>query len=96
MVAVALKLIKPGTGVFQVQDESLRAVNSVTWNIWAIGRIYPPAGTYWVEASAGLQVEKRGTDTVELTLPTAVTIADGDHLFLQNRQEGFSVRVTPV
>lgn len=91
---MALKLITTGPAVFQVQDGSLTAVTPVSWIVWAIGRIYPPAGTYWVEASAGLQVEKRGTDTVGLSLPTAVTIADGEYLFLQNRQDGYSVRVT--
>lgn len=93
---MALKLIKPGPAVFRVQGGQLTALTPVTWTVWSIGRIYPPAGTYWVEASAGLQVEKRGTDEVGLALPTVVTIDDGEYLLLQNRQDGYSVRVTPA
>ena len=96
MVAVALKLVRPGTGVFQVQDGSLTAVTPVSWTVWAAGRIYPPEGTYWVEATTGTTLEHRGQETVPLTLPAAVTITKGDHLLIQQRQDGQAIRISPA
>ena len=93
---MALKLVKPGTGVFQVQGGSLTAVTPVSWTVWASGRIYPPEGTYWVEATAGTSLEHRGQETVSLTLPAVVTVAKGDHLLIQQRQDGQAIRVTPA
>lgn len=82
--------------MFQVQGGSLTAVTPVTWTVWPLGRIYPPEGTYWVEATTGATLEHRGQETVSLTLPTAVTITDGDYLLLKSMQNGNSIRVTPV
>lgn len=93
---MALKLVNPGTGVFQVQDGSLTAVTPVSWTVWASGRIYPPEGTYWVETTPGVNVEKRGSETVKVTSPQVVTIAKGDHLLLQFVQDGQAIRVTPA
>ena len=93
---MALKLIKPGPAVFQVQGGNLTAVTPVTWKRWEAGRIYPPAGTYWVETTPGVNVEKRGTETVKTTSPALVTFADGDYLLLQFMQDGQAVRITPV
>lgn len=93
---MALKLVKPGTGVFQVRDGNLVAVNGVTWTVWPAGRIYPPEGTYWVETTPGVNAEKRGTETVKIVSPALVTVTKGDHLLLQFMQDGQAVRVTPV
>lgn len=93
---MALKLVKPGTGVFQVQGGRLTAVTPVSWTVWALGRIYPPEGTYWVEATAGTALEHRGQENVSLTLPVVVTITDGDYLLLKTMQNGNSIRVTPA
>lgn len=93
---MALKLVKPGTGVFQVRDGNLVAVNGVTWTVWGVGRIYPPEGTYWVETTAGATVEKRGSETMRVTSPQVVTLTKGDHLLLQFMQDGQAIRVTPV
>ena len=93
---MALKLIKPGPAVFQVQGGQLTAVTPVSWTVWGVGRIYPPAGTYWVESTAGTNVEKRGTETVALTFPAVVTFAKGDYLLLQFIQDGQAIRVTPA
>lgn len=93
---MALKLVKPGTGVFQVQGEKLVAVTPVTWTVWAAGRIYPPEGTYWVETTPGVNVEKRVSETVKVTSPQVVTFTKGDYLLLQFMQEGQAIRVTPV
>lgn len=93
---MALKLVKPGTGVFQVRGGDLVAVNAVEWQVWSQGRIYPPAGTYWVERTEGVNLEKRGSETVKITAPALLTFAEGDYLLLQFRQDGQAVRVTPV
>ena len=93
---MALKLVKPGPAVFQVQDGQLTAVTPVTWTVWAAGRIYPPEGTYWVEATPGLNVEKRGSETVNITPPTLVAFRDGDYLLIQQREDGRAIRVTPA
>ena len=96
MVVVALTRIATGPAVFQVQDGSLTAVTPVTWTVWSAGRIYPPAGTYWVQATAGVNVEKRGSETVKITPPTLVRFTDGDHLLLQFMQDGQAIRLEPA
>lgn len=93
---MALKLIKPGPAVFQVQGGKLAAVTPVTWTVWSAGRIYPPKGTYWVETTPGVNIEKRGSETVKVTSPQLVSLTDGDHLLLQFMQDGQAVRVTPA
>ena len=93
---MALKLVKPALGVFQVRGGNLVAVNAVAWQVWSIGRIYPPAGTYWVECTEGVNLEKRGSETVKITAPALLTFAEGDHLLLQFMQDGQAIRVTPV
>lgn len=97
---MVLKLVKPGPGVFYVRGGELLPANACTWNTWKLGRIYPPAGTYWVEHSAGVQIEKRSTtdsamrETVQPQ--TVVQFKDGDYILLQSMQDGQAVRVTPV
>lgn len=93
---MALTLIKPGPATFQVRDGSLIAVTPVTWTVWAAGRIYPPEGTYWVETTPGVNVEKRGSETVKVTSPQVVSFTKGDYLLLQFMQDGQAIRVTPV
>lgn len=93
---MALKLVKPATGVFQVRDGNLVAVNGVTWTVWPVGRIYPPEGTFWVEFTEGVNLEKRGSETVRLTAPALVSFTEGDILLLQFRKDGQAIRVTPV
>ena len=93
---MALRLVRPGPAVFQVQDGKLAAVTPVTWTVWTVGRIYPPAGTYWVETTPGAHLEKRGSETVKVTSPQVVTFTSGDHLLLQFMQDGQAIRVTPV
>lgn len=93
---MALKLVKPGPAVFQVQGGSLTAVTPVTWTVWAAGRIYPPEGTYWVETTPGVNIEKRGSETVKVTSPQVVSFTKGDHMLLQFMQDGQAIRVTPT
>lgn len=93
---MALKLVRPGPAVFQVQDGKLTAVTPVPWVVWSIGRIYPPPGTYWVETTPGVNIEKRGSETVKLTSPALVTVGADDLLLLLFMQDGQAVRVTPV
>lgn len=93
---MALKLIKTGPAVFQVQDGSLTAVTPVTWTVWALGRIFPPEGTYWVEFTPGVNIEKRGSETVQITSPQVVTFTKDDYLLQQLKQEGQAIRITPA
>lgn len=83
-------------GVFQVQDGKLAPLGTVKWTYWGLGRIYPPAGTYWVETTQGVILEKRGNGTSQLILPTPVTFSEGEFLLLMNMQEGQAIRVTAV
>ena len=71
-------------------------MNGVAWTVWPIGRIYPPEGTYWIEATTGTNLEKRSTEMVPLTLPAVVTIAKGDHLLIQYMKDGQAVRISPI
>ena len=93
---MALKLVRPGPAVFQVQGGRLTAVTPVTWTVWGVGRIYPPAGTYWVETTPGVNAEKRSSETVQITSPQVVTFTKDDYLVLQFMQDGQAIRVTPV
>lgn len=93
---MALTRIKTGPAVFHVRGGKLTPVGATSWTTWAVGRIYPPEGTYWVETTPGVNVEKRGTETVKITSPALVTVTDGDYLLLQFMQDGQAVRVTPA
>ena len=96
MVAVALALVRPGPATFTVQGGQLTAITPVSWTVWSAGRIYPPAGTYWVETTPDVNLEKRGSETVKVTSPQVVTFTDGDHLLLQFMQDGQAIRITPA
>lgn len=93
---MALTRIKTGPAVFQVQGGSLTAVTPVSWAVWGVGRIYPPEGTYWVETTPGVNVEKRGSETVKVTSPQVVSFTKDDYLLQQSKQDGQAIRVTPV
>ena len=93
---MALKLVRPGPAVFQVRGGQLTAVTPVSWTVWPTGRIYPPEGTYWVETTPGVNLEKRGSETVNVTPPTLVSFKDGDYLLLQFRQDGQAIRLDPA
>lgn len=93
---MALKPITPGPAVFQVQDGSLSTVTPVTWTVWASGRIYPPPGTYWIEATDGANTEKRGSETMKITPPTLVRFTDRDYLLLQFMKDGQAIRLEPA
>lgn len=83
-------------GVFRVRDGVLSPLGGVTWKYWAAGRIYPPAGTYWVDVTAGVTVEKRGNVTESLSFPAVVSFQEGEYLLLLYKQDGQAVRVTPI
>lgn len=97
---MALKLVNPGDGVFHVRGGELLPANACTWNTWKTGRIYPPAGTYWVQTTDGTQISKRNTSTgaqeTKVQSQTVITVTDGDYLLLQWMKDGQAVRVTPV
>ena len=96
MVVVALTRIATGPATFTVQGSQLAPATTTGWTHWAAGRIYPPEGTYWVQATAGVNVEKRGSETVKITPPTLVRFTDGDHLLLQFMQDGQAIRLEPA
>lgn len=93
---MALTRIATGPATFTVQGGQLTAVTPVAWTVWGAGRIYPPEGTYWVEATPGLNVEKRGSETVNITPPTLVAFKDGDYLLIQQREDGRAIRLEPA
>lgn len=83
-------------GVFQVRDGKLAPLGTVKWTYWTLGRIYPPVGTYWVESTVGVSVEKRGKANVPLTLPGPVTFDEGDYLLLFSMKDGQAIRLSAV
>lgn len=67
------------------------------WNIWTAGRIYPPAGKYWVEMSDGATVEHRPTQVgVPMKQASLVTIADGSLLLAMYTKPGHTIKITPI
>lgn len=67
------------------------------WNSWKLGRIYPPAGKYWVEMSDGCTIEHRPTQQgTTLKQAAMVTITDGDHLLAMYVAPGHTIKITPI
>lgn len=67
------------------------------WNIWTAGRIYPPAGKYWVEMSDGATVEVRPSGIGKPYKQAAmVTIAEGDLLLTMYAKPGHTIKITPI
>nr|WLJ25551.1 MAG: mannose-binding protein A [Actinobacteria phage HS02] len=67
------------------------------WNIWTAGRIYPPAGKYWVEMSDGASVENRPTQQgTALKQAAMVTVTDGGYLLAMYTKPGHTIKITPI
>lgn len=67
------------------------------WSFWGLGRVYPPAGEYWVEMSDGATVEVRPSGmNVPLKQATMATIAEGDFLLAMNPAPGQTIKITPI
>lgn len=67
------------------------------WRTWAAGRIYPPAGKYWVEISDGVTAENRPTQAgVSLKQASMATITDGDYLLALYSKPGHTIKITPI
>ena len=93
---MALTRVATGPATFTVQGGQLAPAATTGWTHWAAGRIYPPPGTYWVQTTDGVNVEKRGSETVKITPPTLVSFKDGDYLLLQFMQDGQAIRLEPA
>ena len=92
----ALEEALVNNGAFHVREGKLTPLSEVKWTYWGLGRIYPPVGTYWVEATVGVSVEKRGKANVRLTLPGPVTFDEGDFLLLLSMKDGQAIRLSAV
>lgn len=67
------------------------------WNIWTAGRIYPPAGKYWVEMSDGCTVENRPTQQgTALKQAAMVTITGDGYLLTMYTKPGHTIKITPI
>lgn len=67
------------------------------WSIWQMGRIYPPAGKYWVEMSDGCTIEHRPTQQgTTLKQAAMVTITDGSYLLVTFPKPGHTIKITPI
>lgn len=67
------------------------------WSFWGLGRVYPPAGEYWIELSDGATVECRPTQHgIPLAQASLVTIAEGDFLLALGGQPGHTIKITPI
>lgn len=97
---MALRLIKSGPVYFTTDDGSTWYVEGDTptgWNIWAIGRIYPPAGKYWVEMSDGAIIEHRPAQQgTALKQASMVTVSNGGFLLAMYAKPGHTIKITPI
>lgn len=67
------------------------------WQTWALGRIYPPAGKYWVEMSDGATVENRPTQQgTALKQAAMVTITGDGYLLTMYTKPGHTIKITPI
>ena len=97
---MALRIVNPGPVYYTTEDCSIWSFIGPTpqgWNFWAIGRVYPPAGKYWVEMSDGATVEVRQSGTgVPLKQATMATIAEGDMIVAMYGKPGHTIKITPI
>ncbi len=97
---MALQRITTGPVYFTTDDGSSWYIVGDTpagWNSWKLGRIYPPAGKYWVEMSDGCTIEHRPTQQgTNLNQSVMVTITDGDHLIPKYSSPGHTIKITPI
>lgn len=97
---MALRLVKTGPVYFTAEDVGAWSIVGPTpqgWNVWSSGRIYPPAGKYWVELSDGATAELRPSQQgTPLKQTSMVTIADGDYLLAMYSQPGHTIKITPI
>lgn len=67
------------------------------WNIWESGRVYPPAGKYWVEMSDGASIENRPTQQgTNLKQSAFVTVPDGGYILAMYAKPGHTIKITPI
>ena len=97
---MALHSIKTGPVYFTTDDGSTWSVVGGTptgWSIWGSGRVYPPAGKYWVEMSDGAIAESRplGTDK-PMKQAGMATVANGDYILAMYTKPGHTIKITPI
>ena len=97
---MALRLVKTGPVYYTTDDGSTWSIVGLTpqgWRFWGAGRVYPPAGQYWVEMSDGATVEVRpsGIDN-PLKQAGMVTIAEGEMILATYSQPGHTIKITPI
>lgn len=97
---MALRIVKPGPVYYTTEDGSTWSVIGPTpqgWKFWGIGRVYPPAGKYWVEISDGATVEVRPSGMgVPLKGATMVTIAEGEMILAMYGKPGHTIKITLI
>lgn len=97
---MALRRIKTGPVYFTTDDGSTWSIVGPRpdgWNIWASGRVYPPAGKYWVEMSDGASIENRPTqEGTNLKQAAFITVTDGGYILATYYKPGHTIKITPI
>lgn len=76
---------------------SITTTPAPSWNIWAAGRVYPPAGRYKIELFDGATVENRPSGQgVSLPAVSIQTIQDGGYILAMFSASGQKILITPL
>ena len=96
---MALKKIDNGRVAFTYTGTEWQVVGGTPdgWRTWAAGRIYPPAGTYWVEITDTTQAELRPSQTgTKLKSQQLLTIPEGEYILIMYPTLGDAVLLTRI
>lgn len=96
---MALKKVRQGPVVFFYNGETWEIMGGTPagWNIWPLGRIYPPPGTYWLELTETSTVELRPSEIgVKIAQQKVVTVKDGDYLLSMFAGKGDALMLTQL
>lgn len=96
---MALKKIDNGRVAFTYNGTEWQVVGGTPdgWRIWSMGRIYPPAGTYWVEITDTTQAELRPSQTgTKLKPQQLLTIPEGEYILMLYSTLGDSALLTRI
>lgn len=94
---MALKKLDNGRVAFTYTGTEWQVVGGTPdgWRTWTAGRIYPPAGTYWVEINDTAQAELRPSQTgTKLKTQQLLTVPEGEYIIMLYSTLGDSALIT--
>lgn len=67
------------------------------WTVWAVGRVYPPAGHYYIENEGGARAEVRPSGTGNsIVSGSVVFVEQGEHILGMYGKEGHKIMIYPL